>query len=281
VELIVSIIALVAHPPEIVIVQSSLIGSMLSNLLLVMGMCFFFGGLNRVEQNFNVVVAQTASSLLSLAVASLIIPSAFLAWAGGSGKFSPGPSRCRLPSTDLPKTDTINNKNITALSRGTSILLLLVYGTYLFFQLKSHAQIYNAPSKKVDKRRPKVEGGDATKKLVNVGVKLSAIRGGTAAQEDPSRTPEEKEEPRLNIWVAVFTLAASTALVALCAEYMVNSINALCTPTSGLSKTFVGLILLPIVGNAAEHATAVTVACKDKMVFGSLQTTWKQTLMAS
>jgi len=102
VELIVSIIALVAHPPEIVIVQASLIGSMLSNLLLVMGMCFFFGGLNRVEQHFNVTVAQTASSLLSLAVASLIIPSAFLAWAGGSGKFSSGPSRCRLPPTDLP-----------------------------------------------------------------------------------------------------------------------------------------------------------------------------------
>lgn len=92
-ELIVSIIALVAHPPEIIIVQTSLIGSMLSNLLLVMGMCFFFGGLNRVEQHFNVVVAQTAASLLSLAVASLIIPAAFQAWAGGAGKFSLGPSR--------------------------------------------------------------------------------------------------------------------------------------------------------------------------------------------
>ena len=86
VELIVSIIALTAHPPEIIIVQTSLIGSMLSNLLLVMGMCFFFGGLHRAEQHFNMVVAQTASSLLSLAVASLIIPAAFQAWAGGTGE---------------------------------------------------------------------------------------------------------------------------------------------------------------------------------------------------
>lgn len=67
------------------IVQESLIGSILSNLLLVMGMCFFFGGLNRVEQHFNVTVAQTASSLLALAVGSLIIPAAFHAWANSEG----------------------------------------------------------------------------------------------------------------------------------------------------------------------------------------------------
>lgn len=88
VELIVSIIALVKN--EVDIVQESLIGSMLSNLLLVMGMCFFFGGLNRVEQFFNITVAQTASSLLALAVGSLIIPAAFQAWADGARKF---PSR--------------------------------------------------------------------------------------------------------------------------------------------------------------------------------------------
>jgi len=78
VELIVAIIALVKK--EVLIVQTSLIGSMLSNLLLVMGMCFFFGGVNRMEQHFNVVVAQTAASLLALAVGSLIIPTAFHRW---------------------------------------------------------------------------------------------------------------------------------------------------------------------------------------------------------
>lgn len=81
-ELIVSIIALVHH--EVIIVQTSLIGSMLSNLLLVLGMCFFFGGIHRIEQFFNVTVAQTAASLLSLAVASLIIPAAFAAWSVGT-----------------------------------------------------------------------------------------------------------------------------------------------------------------------------------------------------
>lgn len=82
VELIVAVIALVKK--EVLIVQTSLIGSMLSNLLLVMGMCFFFGGVNRIEQHFNVVVAQTAASLLALAVASLIIPTAFHRWSDGN-----------------------------------------------------------------------------------------------------------------------------------------------------------------------------------------------------
>ena len=83
-ELIVSILALVQN--QIDIVQESLIGSILSNLLLVMGMSFFLGGINRVRQHFNLTVAQTASSLLALAVGSLIIPAAFRAWAEGECK---------------------------------------------------------------------------------------------------------------------------------------------------------------------------------------------------
>ena len=244
VELIVSILALVQN--QVLIVQTSLIGSMLSNLLLVMGMCFFFGGLNRVEQFFNVTVAQTASSLLALAVGSLIIPTAFNIWASGSQKAT---------ATE-----------VTGLSRGVSILLLVTYGAYLFFQLKTHAAMYNEPSKKVGKRRVKAEKGDALKAMAQGGANMSAAAGGEVNQDNPMQTDnDEGETPQLSIWVAVFTLAASTALVAVCAEFMVSSIDALTDGPHGISKTFVGLILLPIVGNAAEHATAVTVACKDKM----------------
>lgn len=75
VELIVSVQALIKN--EITIVKTSLIGSMLSNLLLVLGMSFFLGGINRLEQFFNVTVAQTAASLLALCIASLIIPTVF------------------------------------------------------------------------------------------------------------------------------------------------------------------------------------------------------------
>ena len=124
--------------------------------------------------------------------------------------------------------------------------------------------MYNEPSPKVEKRRTKVEGGDATKGMAQIGAGISASMGGQNAQETPMLEPEDKPQPQLSLWVAIFTLGISTAIIALCAEYMVDSINYL-TDEGGISKTFVGLILLPIVGNAAEHATAVTVACKDKM----------------
>ncbi|KAL9102690.1 MAG: hypothetical protein Q9163_002181 [Psora crenata] len=243
VELIVSVLALVKG--QVDIVQESLIGSMLSNLLLVMGMCFFFGGINRVKQHFNVTVAQTASSLLALAVGSLIIPAAFYSFADG--------------------TQELKGERITELSRGTAILLLVVYACYLLFQLKTHVTIYNAPSPKVQKRGKRVESGDATKGIASMGAGISATMGGSGAQETPLREPEnEGEQPQLSKCVALFTLAVSTALVAICAEFMVDSIDAI-TQGGSVSRTFVGLILLPIVGNAAEHATAVTVACKDKM----------------
>ncbi|EYE93941.1 hydrogen/calcium exchanger domain-containing protein [Aspergillus ruber CBS 135680] len=238
VELIVAIIALAKD--EIVIVQTSLVGSMLSNLLLVMGMCFFFGGLNRLEQHFNPVVAQTAASLLALAVGSLIIPTAFHQWSEAG------------------------TKNVAALSRGTSIMLLVVYGCYLFFQLRTHTEIYNKPSPKVEKRRVKIAEGDASRGIAQIG-KMSASMAGQNVHQIKLQNPDdEEEEPQLHLIVAFVTLGISTALVAVCAEFMVDSINAL-VREHPISETFVGLILLPIVGNAAEHATAVTVACKDKM----------------
>ncbi|KAJ5605778.1 sodium/calcium transporter [Penicillium lagena] len=238
VELIVAIIALVHK--QVLIVQTSLIGSMLSNLLLVMGMCFFFGGVNRLEQHFNPIVAQTAASLLSLAVGSLIIPTAFH-WSANSAK-----------------------NEVTPLSRGTAILLLVVYGCYLFFQLKSHTEIYNSPSPKVEKRGKRVSEGDASRGIAQMG-KMGATMGGQEAQNMTLQDPDaEKEEPQLSVLTAILTLCISTAFVGVCAEFMVGSIDAL-TKTTIIKETFVGLILLPIVGNAAEHATAVTVACKDKM----------------
>ncbi|KIW13674.1 calcium/proton exchanger [Exophiala spinifera] len=247
VELIVSIIALAKD--QVLIVQTSLIGSMLSNLLLVMGMCFFFGGFNRMEQAFNLTVAQTASSLLFLAVSSLIIPTAFEEWA----RTSDGSTSNEDATTDKPKP------GVAAVSRGTAILLLIVYGCYLFFQLKSHTAIYNTPGEKNRKR-------SVGKKFKNA-VLPERLRKRTLEERNAvvvEEESEEPEEPNLSVWVAIATLAASTVLVALNAEYLVDSINDI-TCGGGVNKNFVGLILLPIVGNAAEHATAVTVAVKDKM----------------
>lgn len=75
---------------------------------------------------------------------------------------------------------------------------------------------------------------------------------------------EEEEIPQVSPWAAAGILVVVTIGVAICAEYLVDSIQAV-TETLHISKTFIGLILLPIVGNAAEHVTAIVVALKDKM----------------
>ncbi|RMZ76750.1 hypothetical protein DV737_g4723, partial [Chaetothyriales sp. CBS 132003] len=251
VELIVSIVALLKD--QTLIVQTSLIGSILSNLLLVLGMCFFFGGINRMEQNFNMTVAQTAASLLFLAVSSLIIPTAFDEFANIG------------TTAQNSSLDASNPKpHVADLSRATSIMLLIVYACYLFFQLKSHTKMFSEPSKKTEKRDVKGKLMAALPERFQGRSTPPGEKAEAEAEADDEADDDEPEEPSLSIWVALLTLLASTVLVAFNAEFLVDAVNEV-TCGGGISKNFVGLILLPIVGNAAEHATAVTVAVKDKM----------------
>ena len=131
--------------------------------------------------------------------------------------------------------------------------------------------MYNAPSQMVPKRKcSKVGEGDASRGIAQIGAGTAAASGGGVNQEQLVWGSEAKVEddeidvPQLTIWGALVTLAISTTLIAFCSEFMVDSISEV-TASGSVSTTFVGLILLPIVGNASEHATAVTVACKDKM----------------
>ncbi|KAI0888809.1 Calcium/proton exchanger [Annulohypoxylon maeteangense] len=253
VELIVAIIALTQN--KIKVVQTSLVGSILSNLLLVLGFCFFCGGINRKEQFFNTTVAQTAASLLALAVGSLIVPTVF----AHTDDLNSG--SIILPTDAVP-----------SLSHGVAIILLIVYASYLFFQMKTHVTMFNEQSQKV-----------AGKPLFKKSLPENAIASGIARvgagvamdirsengesnkiMKDPEIEEEEEEGPQLSFAVAFATLIGATVIIALCAEGMVNGIEAI-TSTGAVSEEFVGLILLPIVGNACEHATAVTVAIKDKM----------------
>ncbi|KAL1848682.1 hypothetical protein VTK73DRAFT_10095 [Phialemonium thermophilum] len=129
VELIIFIIALVKN--EIRIVQASLLGSILANLLLILGMCFLFGGLRFREQIYNSTVTQMSACLLSLSVTSLLLPTAFHA--------------------SFSNADTADTK-VLQVSRGTSVVLLLVYGLYLLFQLNSHAYMYESTPRDIVER---------------------------------------------------------------------------------------------------------------------------------
>ncbi|RHZ43434.1 putative membrane bound cation transporter [Aspergillus thermomutatus] len=118
VELII-FIALVKN--EIRIVQASLLGSILANLLLILGMSFLLGGLRFQEQIYNSTVTQMSACLLSLSVTSLLLPTAFHAsWSNSASA----------------------DRNTLKVSRGTSVVLLLVYILYIIFQLKSHSYLY-------------------------------------------------------------------------------------------------------------------------------------------
>lgn len=266
VELIVSVIALTQN--KVVIVQTSLIGSMLSNLLLVLGMAFFAGGYNRVEQEFHPAVAQISCSLLAVAVASLILPTAYHQFSGeggGSGRLTP---------QEIKKNSDTLNSGVDYLSRATAILLLVVYAGYLYFQLSTHKALFNEKSpKSVTRKSSKdLKETNVRRSLVESGAAggFPAATGGSINQDhivDSSSIDEEEdemEEPQLSIFGALLCLLISTVLVAFCSEFMVSGIDSV-TGDGGISEVFVGLILIPIVGNAAEHATAVTVAIKDRI----------------
>ena len=190
-----------------------MLGSILSNILLVLGCCFFAGGLKYRQQTFNSVVASTMSSLMVVSAASLIIPATLYAVMKGS--------------------DANQENNILILSHGTAVILLLLYVLYLFFQLRTHARLFDA------------EG--------------EGEQDGEQGQQG-----EQEEGTVLSPAAAGVALVLVTVLVAVCAEFLVDSIDSI-VQTAHVSKTFIGLILLPIVGNAAEHVTAVVVAMKDKM----------------
>ncbi|KAJ4414352.1 hypothetical protein N0V85_003185 [Neurospora sp. IMI 360204] len=108
---------------EINIVQASLLGSILANLLLILGMSFLLGGLRFREQIYNSTVTQMSACLLSLSVISLVLPTAF-----------------HYSFTD----ETDADKKTLKISRGTSVILLLVYVIYLLFQLLSHSYLYES-----------------------------------------------------------------------------------------------------------------------------------------
>ncbi len=133
--------------------------------------------------------------------------------------------------------DVDKDANIELLSHGTAIILLILYILYLIFQLKTHSKFF-------DEEENVAENG--------------GLDGDTANE------PEEKEEPILSPWAAAVALVIITVGVAICAEYLVDSIDSI-VETAHISRTFIGLILLPIVGNAAEHVTACVVAWKNKM----------------
>ncbi|KAJ7578483.1 calcium:hydrogen antiporter [Mycena floridula] len=201
VEIIVGIAALLQG--ELVIVQNSMLGSILSNILLVLGCSFLAGGMKFKESNFQVTAAQASSSLMTLACITLVIPAAY-------------------NNLVIDSTHPSSQEGLLIISRGTALILLGVYVAYLYFQLKSHAYLFQADDE------------------------------------------EEPEAPKMSIVAASSALLIVTVITSFVADYLVASIEEFAERYS-IPKPFIGLILLPIVANAAEHVTSVWMAMKGQM----------------
>ncbi|MFL5732909.1 MAG: calcium/proton exchanger [Chloroflexia bacterium] len=199
VEMIIAFFALQAGLYEVV--KASITGSIIGNVLFVLGLSIFLGGLGREKQVFNRTAASVAASQLTLATGALIIPAAFAIT-----------SPANAVDIDLREE----------LSIGVALVLLASYVAQLIFVLRTHKHLYGE---------------------------------------------EESSEMHGQAWSirhSVIVLLVTTVVVAIMSEMLVEGVGYL-TEQLGLTELFVGVILVALIGNAAEHLTAVTVAIKDKM----------------
>jgi len=214
VELIIAVIALTKGLTEVV--KASLTGSILGNILFVLGLSMFLGGLKFPRQRINRFISGSATLQMTLACIALIIPSVFVATSG--------------TNQNLP--------NLTEnLSLIVSVILIVSYVAQLVFVLRTHKDEINE------------EDSIASR------------------QELVQMTEGEDEALHGTAWGmrrSIITLIIATLAISFISDILVGSIEPL-TKELGWTELFVGVILVAIIGNAAEHLTAVTVALKNKM----------------
>jgi Ca2+:H+ antiporter len=181
---------------QVDIVKASLTGSIIGNLLLVLGLSFLLGGLKHEEQTYNARAASIHATSLVLAVTGLLMPALFAL--GGRESFA----------------------QREVVSGTVAAVLIILYAAALLFTLVTHEHLF--------------------------------------------RTPSPEEHPEWSRRQAVGMLLVATAFVALEAEFLVSSLEP-ALEDLGLSEFFVGLIVIPIIGNAAEHSSAIMFALRDKV----------------
>jgi len=199
-ELIIALAALRAGLHDVV--KASIVGSIVGNVLLVLGAAMLAGGTRHREQHFNPAGARAQATMLTLAAIALVLPAAFQAGAGTGAQ-----------------------EGLGKLSISISVVLLLVYLLYLAFTLVTH----------------------------------SALFSGTYVPEDAA-----EHAPVWSVRRAVVVLAIATFGIAWMSEILVGAIEP-AAQEFGLTKVFIGVFVVAIVGNAAEHTTAISVALKDRM----------------
>lgn len=193
-ELIITIFALSAGLTTVV--KASIIGSVIGNVLLVLGMSILLGGLKNGTQSFSRTIAGANATMLALVAVGLALPTIF---------------RLTPPEEGFASTEY--------LSISVAVVLLILYALYLLFYLRKQGQ----------------------------------PRG-------------EEEQPPFGKTASLVLLLGTTAAVAYVSEAFVGAIEPLVAEI-GISELFIGVILVPIIGNIAEHVVGIQIAYKDDMDF--------------
>lgn len=203
------------------VVKASITGSIIGNILLVLGLSFLAGGFKFRRQEFNRVAAGVTATALTLAAIALIIPTVFHQAAAAvpvaQGGWTPAKEQ--------------------GLSLAIAVVLFLTYALMLFFSLVTHRELFGAEDSK-----------------------------GAAREAGEERTRIEVEEHGHAPWSvrkAVGVLVGATAFVALISEFLVGAIEG-ARASLGLTEVFVGVIVVAVIGNAAEHSSAILMAVRNK-----------------
>ena len=242
-EIIIGLTALAAGLPEVV--RASLAGSIIGNALLVLGTAMLVGGWRYRRQRFSRRVAGQYAAMLTLAVIGMAIPS-LLATVGESTH---------------PGDAVVRGSQLHQLSIGVAIILLVCYAAYIAYSVfgvrASHADMLTSEA---------ATSGD------EAGMARDSAHASALARETATQRRRASVGPlatlavwwRTTLWLPIVILAGVTAVTAIVSEVLVSTIEPL-THQIGLSPFFVGLIILPIVGNAAEHSSAITSATRNHM----------------
>ncbi|QUC21677.1 uncharacterized protein UV8b_05920 [Ustilaginoidea virens] len=225
VELIVGVLAVLRNEPRMA--QSIMVGSILSDILLVQGCCFIAGARSTGVLQVNAAIADTLSTLMIITTVALVLPAA-------------------LCSTLTSRGGSFHvDSMVISFSRATAVVLLGVYIAYLYFQLKTHASIF------VDQEQ---DGQDEADNRIDTEAETQAA---TCSVDRPSM---------LKVAAARVILVSSGLIIAKCTTNFMESLDGM-AETLGVSKTFVAIIVIPVASNASEMAQVVDASRKQKIDF--------------
>lgn len=217
------------HPNFVNVIQAAILGSIMTNLLLCLGLCFLVGGIKHKEQTFHAVISETGSGILLVAGFALLVPSAFYSALSGAISTTATESTVSTPYTlAMLRHDTLS------ISHATAIILIIAFAIFIIYSAFSHDNIFD-----------------------------EVLKADEEADRDRER---DMAKAKFTLTEAVFAIVISLACISLLAVFLVLEIEFV-VEEKHVPDAFLGFILVPLVEKAAEHLTAIDEAYDNQINF--------------